>query len=114
MSATTQPLKPFKAQYTFVFAAHGLADAGRQQRDFLEMAKDLGFYPAGRFATALGGMPLAEVVPGSALAEELGHDANSVDPRDGASVLPTGVAIDAPSGGSRMALQAATTSGESK
>jgi hypothetical protein len=71
MSTETQPLKPFKAQYTFTFAAHGLADAGRQQRDFLEMAADLGFYPAGQFATALGGMKVEDVVEGSVLAEEL-------------------------------------------
>jgi hypothetical protein len=71
MSTETQSLKPFKAQYTFTLAAHGLADAGRQQREFLEMAKDLGFYPADGSVTALGGMNPMEVVPGSVLDQEL-------------------------------------------
>jgi hypothetical protein len=44
MSDTTaQPLKPFKAQYTFTLEAHDIGCAGKQQRDLLEAAADLGF-----------------------------------------------------------------------
>lgn len=64
-------LKPYKAQYIFTLAASGLADAARQQRDFLEMARDLGFYPAEGSVTALGEMNPMEVVPGSVLDQEL-------------------------------------------
>ncbi len=38
-----QPLKPFRASYTFSLEAHDLACAGKQQRDLLEAAEDLGF-----------------------------------------------------------------------
>lgn len=95
--ATTQPLKPFAAQYRFTLAADGLADAARQQRDFLEMARDLGFYPAGQFATALGEMNPLEVIPGSVLEQELQGDL-----RGGASERSRGVVADAPSGRSRV------------
>lgn len=100
--AIALPLEPFKAQYTFTLAAHGLADAGHQQRDFLEMAKDLGFYPAEGSITALGEMSPKKVVPSSVLDQELQSDL-----RDGASVSPRGLAADAPSGGSAVAVPTA-------
>jgi hypothetical protein len=43
MASETAPLKPFKAQYTFTFKAHDIGCAGKQQRDLLETAADLGF-----------------------------------------------------------------------
>jgi hypothetical protein len=74
--ATTHPLKPFAASYTFSFEALDIGCAGKQNRDLLEAAEDLGF-----------------VLEKAAFGEP-GTD----DSRGGASVLPTGVAIDAPSG----------------
>lgn len=71
----TQPLKPFKAQFTLSFHGIDIGCAGKQIRDAEEALEDLGF----ELETAAFGEP--------------------GDPQGGVSVLPTGVAADAPSGG---------------
>jgi len=71
MPDSAQSLKPFKAQYAFTLAATEIGDATRQQAEFLELARDMGFYPAEGSITALGEMNPMEVVPGSVLDQEL-------------------------------------------